>query len=91
MNAHEATIRGSDDVVEAFAAELTQAAYPVALRHGAGEAWLDLELDLWRALADTIKKWVPESSRAAVPPDVVSGNVRARLDHRRQARLSLAK
>jgi hypothetical protein len=39
-----------------LAAELTNAAYPVVLRHGAGDKWLDLELGLWRALADTLKR-----------------------------------
>ena len=28
-----------------------------ALRHGTACMWVDLELDLWKALADTIKKW----------------------------------
>jgi hypothetical protein len=44
-----------------FAAELTRAAYGVALRHGTAGTWLDLELDLWRALADTVKQWGRES------------------------------
>ena len=39
-----------------FAAELTTAVYPVALRHGGGGSWVDLELDLWKALAETVKK-----------------------------------
>jgi hypothetical protein len=43
--------------LEVFAAELTAAAYPVALRHGTGDKWLDLELDLWRVLTETVKKW----------------------------------
>ena len=40
-----------------FVADLTEAAYPIALRHKGGERWLDLELDLWRAMAQTVKKW----------------------------------
>jgi hypothetical protein len=47
--------QGAD--LENLAAELTQAAYPVALRHGVGKEWLDLELDLWKAMAQTVKKW----------------------------------
>jgi hypothetical protein len=42
--------------LENLAAELTSAAYPVVLRHGAGDKWLDLELDLWKALTDTLKR-----------------------------------
>jgi hypothetical protein len=37
-----------------FAAELTTAVYPVALRHGISGLWVDLELDLWKALVETI-------------------------------------
>ena len=50
--------------LEVFAAELTAAAYPVALRHGIGDKWLDLELGLWRVLTETVKKWEQEWPRA---------------------------
>ena len=46
-----------DALLEAFAAELTVAAYRVALRTRTQGTWLDLQLDLWRAMADTIKTW----------------------------------
>ena len=46
----------SNRTLEVFAAELTAAAYCVALRHGAGDKWLDLELDLWRVLTETVRK-----------------------------------
>ena len=39
------------------------AAYRVALRTRTGGTWLDLELDLWKALADTVKTWGRESLR----------------------------
>jgi hypothetical protein len=32
----------------------------VALRHGCGDNWLELELDLWEALKETVKKWEQE-------------------------------
>jgi carbon storage regulator len=38
-----------------LAAELTRAAYHVALQHGRAGTWLDLELELWRALSDVVK------------------------------------
>jgi hypothetical protein len=41
--------------LEDFTAELTLAAYRVALRTKKRGTWLDLELALWRALADTVK------------------------------------
>ena len=50
-------------LLEALAAELTLAAYRAALRTRTGGTWLDLELDLWRALADTVKTWGRELLR----------------------------
>jgi hypothetical protein len=44
-----------DDVLESCAAELAIAAYRVVLRTKTEETWLDLEWDLWRALADAVK------------------------------------
>jgi hypothetical protein len=49
---------------EALAAELTAAVYPVALRHGVGSQWLDLELDLWRGLKETVKRWERQTAQA---------------------------
>ena len=46
-----------DALLETFAAELTSAAYAVALRHGVEDKWLDLQLELWEALKETVKKW----------------------------------
>jgi hypothetical protein len=40
-----------------FAAELTEAAYPVALRHGLRRDWLEFELELWNVMTQTVKKW----------------------------------
>ena len=51
----------ADRLLEALAAELTAAAYTVALRHRAGETWLDLQLELWQVLTETVKKWRRES------------------------------
>jgi hypothetical protein len=40
-----------------FVADLTEAAYPIALEYGGDERWLDLELDLWRVITQTVQKW----------------------------------
>ena len=45
-----------DSLLKNFAAELTSAAYDVALRHGVEDKWLALELELWEALKETVKK-----------------------------------
>ena len=54
------TTDNRDALLEAFAAELTVAAYRVALRATRQGAWLDLQLDLWRAMADMVKTWEKE-------------------------------
>ena len=48
MNDYRALVGNADPALETFVAELTAAAYPIALRHGGTDKWLDLELDLWR-------------------------------------------
>jgi hypothetical protein len=62
MNDHRAAAAHADQSLAALAAELTAVAYPVALRHAVGHKWLDLELELWRALTETAKKWVGGAS-----------------------------
>jgi hypothetical protein len=49
-----------DTPLDNFAAELTSAAYAVALRHGVEDEWLDVQLELWGALKETVKKWEKE-------------------------------
>jgi hypothetical protein len=41
--------------LDTLAAEFTTVAHAVALRHGVGGKWLDLQLDLWRSLAETVR------------------------------------
>jgi hypothetical protein len=66
MDFNTTTGRHVDPTVEDFAAELTEAAYPVLLRHGTVDNWLDVELELWRALVGTVEKWEREWPRAGV-------------------------
>ena len=63
MNGDFRTSVNRNALLETLAAELTLAAYRVALRTRTGGTWLDLELDLWRALADTVKTWGRELPR----------------------------
>jgi hypothetical protein len=57
MNEYYKTPVNRDALLETLAAELALAAHRVALRTRTQGTWLDLELDLWRALADTAKTW----------------------------------
>jgi hypothetical protein len=73
MNDQRTVCADAEQSLAALAAKLTAAAYPVALRHGAGDKWLDLQLELWRALTETIKKWggdcrQPDGAFMRVPP-----------------------
>lgn len=58
--------RDEDTTVEDFAAELTEAAYPVLLRRGLANNWLDMKLELWQALKQTVEKWEQEWPRSGV-------------------------
>ena len=71
MNGNNGTIGEQQTLLEDFTADLTEAAYSAALRHGVGGSWVDLELDLWHVLADTVRKWKRElpgrdSNRTAI-------------------------
>jgi hypothetical protein len=56
MKDHRIIVDDAEQLSAALAAELTAAAYPVALRYTVGDKWLDLQLDLWRALTETLKQ-----------------------------------
>jgi hypothetical protein len=56
-----------DAVLVNFAAELTAAIYPIALEHGVGDRWIDLELDLWRVITEMVVKWDSASPRIGSP------------------------
>jgi hypothetical protein len=51
--------------VEDFAAEPTGAVYPHVLRRGPKDRWIDVELALWRALAETVEEWARRRPPAA--------------------------
>jgi hypothetical protein len=63
MNLNQAAAQDWDTLIEALVAELTEAAYPVALRHGVQGSWVDLELDLWKALGQAVKNWRRQAPR----------------------------
>jgi hypothetical protein len=43
--------------LDEFVAQLTEAAYQIALRHTRGNRWLDVGLGLWRVIAQAVLKW----------------------------------
>ena len=57
MNDIPDTAPDRDTRLENLAAELTSAAYPLALRRGLKDSWIKMELGLWRAVAEVLKKW----------------------------------
>ena len=56
MNDHRTVVVDAEQSLAALAAELTAAAYSVALQHAVGDRWLELQLELWRVLTQTLKK-----------------------------------
>ena len=62
-----------DLALEDFAAELTEAVYPVVLRQRPKGSWLDLELSLWKVLGQTIQAMADVSPLSKLMP--VSGIV----------------
>jgi hypothetical protein len=45
-----------DVLLDTFAAELTLAAYPIALKYGVLGSSLDLELEIWKTLTELVRK-----------------------------------
>jgi len=74
MNGNDRTNTSLDDLT----AELTAAAYSVALRHEKPNSWIDLELDLWRAMGEALQRWAPQ---AAAQPNAVSRRFPASEPH----------
>ena len=56
MNDHRNIVVDAEQSLADLAAELTAAAYSVALRHAVGDTWLDLQLELWWVRTETLKK-----------------------------------
>jgi hypothetical protein len=64
MNNQAATNGNQDDRLDTFAAELTAAAYPIALKYGVSGSSLDLELEIWK----TIIAFLHKRRRELFPP-----------------------
>jgi hypothetical protein len=56
MNAYGLAAGAGHGSLASFTAKLTAAAYAVALRHGVSGSWIDLQLDLWRALTEAVER-----------------------------------
>jgi hypothetical protein len=55
LDSSDSAIGVLDTFLENWGAKLTEAAYPVMLRHGAVDNWLDLELELWKILTEIVR------------------------------------
>jgi hypothetical protein len=56
MTNRHTTQSDHDALLDTFAAELTEAAYPIALKYGVLGSSLDLELEIWKALTALVRK-----------------------------------
>ncbi len=90
-----------DTLLEDLAAELASAAYAIAIRHRVEDKWLDLELELWMALKEAVKKWgresplCPETAYVSdwdgVQTEVAPGGVHDGLGHCQDVRWPLSR
>ena len=67
MSDYRGAISQRDALLENFAAELTNVVYYVVLRHELGGSWLELQLGLWKVLAESVRRWDLEPSPAGSP------------------------
>jgi hypothetical protein len=56
MHANDGRATDREAFLDNVSAELTEAAYLVALRHSGEGSWIDLKLDLWDVLTTAIHK-----------------------------------
>ena len=56
MNAQDKTDRDQDALLDTFAAEVTAATYPIALKYGVLGSSLDLELEIWKTVTELVRK-----------------------------------
>jgi hypothetical protein len=57
MYANEGPSADREAFLDNVTAELTEAAYLVALRHSGDGSWIDLKLDLWDVLTSEVHKF----------------------------------
>jgi hypothetical protein len=56
MNKEKGTGMPEEARIETFAAELTETAYPIALKYGVHGSSLDLQLEMWKAVTELVRK-----------------------------------
>jgi hypothetical protein len=56
MNANYTMGRPATTGLEDRAAQLAQSVYGVALQYGVRESWIQLEVEIWRALVQALEK-----------------------------------
>jgi hypothetical protein len=62
MNGNDRNSHDRERLVDTLTAKLTEAAYGVALQHERPNSWIDLELALWRAMGDAVRRWLPRKA-----------------------------
>jgi hypothetical protein len=65
VSTQPATFDSTPDHVQTLAAELTRKTYAIALANKKAGSWLDLELELWRAVTESLRRTQAPASNAA--------------------------
>ena len=56
MSGQEKTDHDRDSLLDRFAAEVTAATYPIALKYGVLGSSLDLELEIWKTVTALVRE-----------------------------------
>jgi len=56
MNQQHPSSTQEETSLDTFAAELTETAYPIALKYGVRGSSLDLQLEIWKAVIELVRK-----------------------------------
>ncbi len=70
MNHTAETVNEQDESLDTFAAELTDAAYPIALKYGVSGSSLDLELEIWKTFIELLHRRFAEMLPTVAPKHV---------------------
>jgi len=86
LTGSEVTGSDTDATLDSFAAELTVAAYRVALRRGCEDPWIELEIALWRAMTDTVERWRHRLPPGLPQPEPLDGEPQDQIADWRESR-----
>jgi hypothetical protein len=75
MNANEKIAADAEQMLDSFAADVADAAYPIALKYGfSGSSLVTLELEIWNAVTGVAHKHAKELLAGAGPRQLAAAD-----------------